>query len=602
MAPTYQSLYRRFRPQRFDEVAGQEHVTRALRAAVASETAGHAYLFSGPRGTGKTSTARILAKALNCFNPHDGEPCLDCESCRAIAQGSSDDVEELDAASNSGVDAIRWLIQTVSTSSTGRWKVYIIDEVHMLSTAAANALLKTLEEPPRHVVFILATTNPQKVLPTVVSRTQHFEFHLLEDESIGEVVDEVVAKIGVDLDPKIRSWVMRRGGGSARDTLSVLEQVLAGGQAVPEVVDEVDSLVERLLELDEVGLVSGVERLLMEGNDPLWLMTEMIKLLKDQFVAGLGSERGAYPLPRITRAMETLGRLAVGVRDSLDPGAVLEAVLVQLIEELRNSAGIEERLSRLEREVAGIKASTGPATAAPGDRQTSQRDELSRLRGAISRGGDRTRAAEKSGFTVPTPRPVQPEPDPAPAPLTADRSGDGLPERDTIEHPQEPGADPAPGPLESPFQFDGDKTEHLRLRIQSEWLGRVVPAMEPKVARTWIRDTRVASIGPSQLAIVLDHRTRMQKLDPYLAQIKATLESLYGGGFSVVLMLENEMRGPGSKEALQAEENSESEEFETQVEGAEEHLSVPTERLTEEVIISNVTEVFPGARMIQGEL
>ena len=159
----YQSLYRRYRPQRFDEVRGQDHVTRTLRNAVRNGTVAHAYLFSGPRGTGKTSTARILAKALNCAAPEDGEPCGRCTSCTEIAAGRSLDVIELDAASNRGIDRVRDLISTIALASPGKRKVYIVDEVHQLTAEASIALLKTLEEPPGHVVFVLATTDPQKV-------------------------------------------------------------------------------------------------------------------------------------------------------------------------------------------------------------------------------------------------------------------------------------------------------------------------------------------------------------------------------------------------------------------------------------------------------
>jgi DNA polymerase-3 subunit gamma/tau len=407
----YQSLYRRFRPQRFSEVLGQDHVTRALRAAVASDTVGHAYLFSGPRGTGKTSTARILAKALNCEHPVDGEPCLACGSCVAIASGASGEIEELDAASNSGVDAMRWLIQTVATAGAGRWKVYIIDEVHMLSTAASNALLKTLEEPPPHVIFILATTNPQKVLQTVVSRTQHFEFHLLDASTAGEVVDDIAARTGVELSAATRQWVLRRGRGSARDTLSVLEQVLALDQVIPEVDSSIEHAVASLLDLDAPATVLAVESLLGAGNDPLWVVSEILVRLKDQFLANLRGQGGPYPLARITKAMETLGRLSVGVRDALDPGVVLEAVLVQLIADARMSDDLEERVRKLEASLRGdanglatpVRAVTIPerdtsvqpkpeGTPAP----RSSKADLQRLRGAIGRPSTRGGNSEAS--------------------------------------------------------------------------------------------------------------------------------------------------------------------------------------------------------------
>ena len=214
MADTaFVSLYRRFRPGRFDEIRGQDHVVRALRSAVRDDRVSHAYLFSGPRGTGKTSSARILAKALNCEAPVDGEPCGTCTSCVEITQGNSLNVHELDAASNNGVDAMRDLVAHASLGTPGRWKVYIVDEVHMLSTAAANALLKTLEEPPSHVVFVLATTDPQKVPPTIRSRTQHLEFRLLGSETLHGLLESVNADAGLNLDEEALEAAVRRGTG-----------------------------------------------------------------------------------------------------------------------------------------------------------------------------------------------------------------------------------------------------------------------------------------------------------------------------------------------------------------------------------------------------
>src|SRR5687768_8768990 len=211
--PAFQSLYRRYRPQRFEEVRGQEHVTRALRNAVRESKVAHAYLFSGPRGTGKTSVARILAKALNCTDLQDGEPCGRCESCVAIDAGNSYDLHELDAASNNGVEAMRDLINKTAIGSPGRSKVYILDEVHMLSTAASNALLKTLEEPPAHVAFVLATTDPQKVLPTIRSRCQHFEFGLIPAAELEAHVRSVAADAGIGLDDASVAYVVRKGAG-----------------------------------------------------------------------------------------------------------------------------------------------------------------------------------------------------------------------------------------------------------------------------------------------------------------------------------------------------------------------------------------------------
>src|SRR3954462_205659 len=241
----YQSLYRRYRPQRFSEVRGQDHVTRALQNAVREGRVAHAYMFSRPRGTGKTSTARILAKALNCTNPQGGEPCCECESCIQVQRGASLDVVELDAASNRKLDEMRDLLSRVALGTPGRWKVYIIDEVHQLTADASSALLKTLEEPPGHVIFVLATTDPQKVLPTIRSRTQHFEVHLLPASDLESLVDDIVADAGLELSPEGRTYVLRAGAGSARDTLSALDRVVAAG-GVPDSVDAVDELVEAL--------------------------------------------------------------------------------------------------------------------------------------------------------------------------------------------------------------------------------------------------------------------------------------------------------------------------------------------------------------------
>ncbi len=225
----YQALYRRYRPQRFAEVRGQEHVTKALRNAVREGRVAHAYLFSGPRGTGKTSTARILAMALNCEAPEGGEPDGTCTSCVSIRTGSSMDVFELDAASNRRLEEMRDLLSRVALGTPGRWKVYIVDEVHQLTPDASSALLKTLEEPPSHVVFVLATTDPQKVLPTILSRTQHFEFRLLDGDLLADLLSDINRDADLGLPPEAVRLAVRRGRGSARDAESALEQLAAVG-------------------------------------------------------------------------------------------------------------------------------------------------------------------------------------------------------------------------------------------------------------------------------------------------------------------------------------------------------------------------------------
>src|ERR1039458_8907175 len=265
VAEQFQSLYRRYRPQRFSEIRGQGHVVLGLRNAVRDERVAHAYLFSGPRGTGKTSTARILAKALNCASPADGEPCGVCDSCVDIVRGASLDVHELDAASNNGVEAMRDLVARASLATPGKWKVYIVDEVHMLSTAASNALLRTLEEPPDHVVFVLATTDPQKVLPTIRSRTQHFEFHLLSDEVLAGLVGDVATSAALDLPDGALVQAVRRGRGSARDALSILDQVAASGIADVDADDWLTAVIAALDSYDQSGVLLAVESAVRGG-------------------------------------------------------------------------------------------------------------------------------------------------------------------------------------------------------------------------------------------------------------------------------------------------------------------------------------------------
>src|SRR2546421_8698985 len=240
---------------------------RALRNAVRESTVSHAYLFSGPRGTGKTSSARILAKALNCESPIDGEPDCTCEPCLAVEAGRSMDVVELDAASNNGVDAMRDLVARVALGSGGRAKVYIVDEVHMLSPAAANALLKTLEEPPSHVTFVLATTDPQKVLPTIRSRTQHFEFRLLPADLLAEHLRWVKREAGLEVADEAIELVARRGSGSARDALSALDQAAAAG-SVEDDAAPVGELAEALAEHDAARALVAVAERCAAGHDP----------------------------------------------------------------------------------------------------------------------------------------------------------------------------------------------------------------------------------------------------------------------------------------------------------------------------------------------
>jgi DNA polymerase-3 subunit gamma/tau len=370
-----QSLYRRYRPRRFSELKGQDHIVRALRDAVRSGREGQAYLFSGPRGTGKTSSARILAKVLNCEAPEDGEPCCACGSCLAVEQGTSYDVHELDAASNNGVDAIRDLVEKASLGTPGRHKVYILDEAHMLSKAASAALLKTLEEPPSHVVFVLATTDPQKISDTIRSRTQHLQFHLLPADTLGEHVRWVAADAGLELSEQAIDAVIAQGAGSARDTLSALELMAATGGEVTDHLD-LGPILRALTESEPGVALTAVAEAVRAGYEPRSIAESLIAHLRDCFLALMAPDLVMLPRQRvdeivavaeqmgvatIVRAIERLGTALMELRHAPDPRVLLEVALVHLTHPHSGDdlGAVVSRLERLEQAVRTGAGSTG---------------------------------------------------------------------------------------------------------------------------------------------------------------------------------------------------------------------------------------------------
>ena len=371
-----QSLYRRYRPRRFDELKGQEHVVRALRNAVINHREGQAYLFSGPRGTGKTSTARILAKVLNCETPEEGEPCGICNSCGSIDSGNSYDVLELDAASNNGVENMRDLIERSSLGNPGRHRVFILDEVHMLSKAAEAALLKTLEEPPPHVVFVLATTDPQKVSETIRSRTQHLQFHLLPLHDLEEHVRWVIKDANLKVSEDAVAYVLTQGGGSARDTLSALELIAAGGGEVGEQMSS-DEFIEAISEQDPARALAATAFAIQQGNDPRSLTEEIVRHLRECFLSIMAPELVQLPEQRATvvadqarklgpstlvRSIEVLGESLIEMRHAPDARLLLEVSLVKLTNQTLGGdiAAIIGRLERLEAGVVRPADATGP--------------------------------------------------------------------------------------------------------------------------------------------------------------------------------------------------------------------------------------------------
>lgn len=629
---SYQSLYRRYRPTRFSEVRGQEHLVSALRNAVTEDRLGHAYLFSGPRGTGKTSTARILAKVLNCENPAGGEPCCVCDSCLSIDAGTSFDVHELDAASNNGVDAIRDLISSASLATPGRYKVYILDEVHMLSTAASNALLKTLEEPPSHVIFVLATTEPQKVLPTIRSRTQHFEVHLLSAADLEGLVDHVVADAGLELSPEGRAYVLRVGAGSARDTLSALDRVVAAG-GIPDSEDAVDELVEALCERDTGRALIAVEGALSRGRNPRVLGEALIARLRDVFLASVGADlsrltdtdraRATEQGRRLgaagaTRALESLGEAFVGIQDALDPRIPLEVALVRLT---RDDADISlsslaDRISRLERD--GVVAAADPALASPGparptappppvanDDTDEEHTDGSAMPAAGSRPADvaRQELARRSGAEEGA-RPARPAARPAPgrparparpgsAPAAPAASSPAAPEPEPQAEPQ-PSADTAPPAAPAP----AGGTMPALVDLTRIWSDTLLPAL-PQRSRArfsgghWVEVSEgVAVFGlPNE-----PHATRCEELRP---EVESMLSAHFGTTVPIRLVVDGSAPDPSAPRAVAASRRAAADE--NPVDESIDLDDLTNARGTATAGVDRIAAVFPGASLVDEE-
>ncbi len=302
----YTALYRKFRPQTFAEMVGQEHITRTLRNQIMANRVGHAYLFNGGRGTGKTTSAKVLARAINCLNPKDGEPCNECEICKAALNGSLTDIVEMDAASNNSVEDIRSIREEVNFLPTkAKYRVYIIDEVHMLSQGAFNALLKTLEEPPEHVKFILATTEPQKLPATILSRCQRFDFKRISNEDIIKRLEIVCKESDISITPQALNIIASLSEGAMRDALSILERCVQDGEnnidedkikelvGIPKIT-YIHSITEAIIEYNIDEAMESITKVLDEGKDLNNLLWEIIKYVKDILMVKTGQKLTIY--------------------------------------------------------------------------------------------------------------------------------------------------------------------------------------------------------------------------------------------------------------------------------------------------------------------
>jgi DNA polymerase-3 subunit gamma/tau len=344
-AGPYRALYRAWRPRRFADVLGQEHVTRTLRNAVRDGRPAHAYLFCGPRGTGKTSVARILAQSLNCLHPGDGEPCGACPVCLQVAEERFLDIVEIDAASNRGIDEIRELRESVQYApGSGRCKVYIVDEVHMLTDPAWNAFLKTLEEPPAGTVFILATTDPHRVPLTALSRCQRFDFRPLGPALIAERLAAICAQEGAQVSPGAIDAIARRAEGGMRDAISVLDQVLAFGDRSVEEADvaqilgvadqeALDRLMAAMDRRDAAALLAALDACQDEGKDLLRLARDLMGAFRDRLVASLSTGTGAPgEAEAAMAAIEGLAAAETAMRRSGQPRLLLDVALLRLLQ------------------------------------------------------------------------------------------------------------------------------------------------------------------------------------------------------------------------------------------------------------------------------
>ena len=513
---SYLALYRKYRPTNFDEIVGQRATVTALRNQVKFGQIGHAYLFCGTRGTGKTSTAKVFARAVNCLNPVDGNPCNECELCREAESGFN--VIEIDAASNNSVDNIRDLREEVQyTPSAGKYKVYIIDEVHMLSSSAFNALLKTLEEPPEHVIFVLATTDPQKVLPTIVSRCQRYDFKRITTEEIREHLELVCHKEGIEAERDALQYIASIADGGMRDALSILDQCQSYYiheritlEMVQDVLGAVDDTIftemtGALIDGDTTALLKGVEKIFDDGRDGLQFVTSWNGYLRNLLITQVLGEKAGDLLEtesgefrrmveqatrvdrqRVTKWIEELAKLEAQLRTVSQRRILIEITLIRLVGETGHG---------------GTPMGSATGTAAAAQPSGAQMAEIGRMERRL----ERVEKALREGTVVQ--RPTPPDPSQAlrdiPQPIA---TGEG--QRGMI--PREVPAKAAPQPA----------SEEIR-RVIDQWPGIQEAVIDHEPSMRTIQKIRAeAGYEPGVIVLTSEMTIFLEQLSQHPDKIK----------------------------------------------------------------------------------
>ena len=581
----YTSLYRRFRPRQFSEIRGQEHVVAALRNAVLEDRVLHAYLLSGPRGTGKTTAARVLAKALNCTVVLDGEPCCECESCVSMEAGTSFDLHELDAASNNKVDDMRELLARVALGTPGRTKVYLLDEVHMLTAGAENALLKTLEEPPDHVVFVLATTEPHKVVETIRSRSQHLELNLLPATELESLVRDVIAAAELDVDEDGISHVIRAGRGSARDALSALDRVVAGG--ITEDVTSTDELLLALAERDTARALAALAAGITRGREPRVTGEALLGSLRDAFLISMGvpptqlaaADRERAELfaevvtPAVTtRALEVLGTALIDMRRSPDPRVDLEVALVRLTAPEVVGAGDQPVLEALVRRVEKLEAALagGTGVGVPGS-ASSPPPPPPPFRRAGPAAEGRARLAAK--VTVPAAATLPP----------VERSEP--PGEAVVEASVEPEPEPVSRP--SPEVSAGTAGVVTCEELVAAWAEDLLELLGRK-ARARFSAARFVSVEDGTAVMALPNEPHMRRCEDMRPELEKVLADKFGRTIPVKLVVGGDVPTPAVSDATAFSTAEESIDMEGLVDAD----------ISEGSAVDKLTQAFPGASLV----